>query len=575
MKTKRFIKRGAPLLLAAISAVGVAGAFGCGGGGVKVSKDPKTVNVRYFKGGYGVDWIYELKAKFEAAYADEGYKINIVNPSSDMRGSVAISEMAQGYDSTGIDLYVTGDIMPDDVDEDGEYGLLVEDITESVYNQKAIKFDGTEEDQTVSQKIDDAEEAYGRADNGKMYGMPYYSTAAGLVVNTKKLAKYGLELPKTTDELFDCFDKIYRGHNGMKDSTVSKIWPMTYVPGTTNGYSTCWVMPAIAQYDYNAFEEFVSLQEDGTGANMKTDGYEIYNTKAVEEMLNVLYRAYDTEIACAGTTTQGLDQAQSKIMMTQQGAVFMSNGDWMLNEVAMNFKNYINDIDFINYPVVSALGTKLFGEGTSYNITDAAECDALLSYIIDLVDEWKTIDEIVAAVQANKSITITAEDAQAVATARGIYYGRGVEHQCYITKGSSKKDIASLFLRMMASDECAVTVSKYARGSSPFSNIVNTFSGYKFVESASKVTSNPYAKMIKGTPIGYKKQCEGIREQFNSIGHITSYISQQSITMYEDGTFKSGYNNWRDGASLYSAAAKAMQQSEYTFSKSRWSEWVV
>jgi ABC-type glycerol-3-phosphate transport system substrate-binding protein len=35
--------------------------------------DESTVTVRLYKAGFGDEFIYELKQKFEAAYADKGY----------------------------------------------------------------------------------------------------------------------------------------------------------------------------------------------------------------------------------------------------------------------------------------------------------------------------------------------------------------------------------------------------------------------------------------------------------------------------------------------------------------------
>ncbi|MBQ4053070.1 MAG: hypothetical protein IJD33_01890, partial [Clostridia bacterium] len=46
--------------------------------------DGKTVNIRMTKAGNGVEWAYILAEKFEKVYAEEGYKVNILEPSADM-----------------------------------------------------------------------------------------------------------------------------------------------------------------------------------------------------------------------------------------------------------------------------------------------------------------------------------------------------------------------------------------------------------------------------------------------------------------------------------------------------------
>ena len=73
-----------------------AGLVACGddSDGVRgVINDEKTINVRMYKAGYGVEWAYELVDKFEDVYAAEGYKVNILTPSNDMNGNVVVTEL--------------------------------------------------------------------------------------------------------------------------------------------------------------------------------------------------------------------------------------------------------------------------------------------------------------------------------------------------------------------------------------------------------------------------------------------------------------------------------------------------
>ena len=58
--------------------------------------DGKTVNIRMVEAGNGVEWAYVLADEFEKVYAEEGYKVNILEPSNDMAGSVALTDMAMG-----------------------------------------------------------------------------------------------------------------------------------------------------------------------------------------------------------------------------------------------------------------------------------------------------------------------------------------------------------------------------------------------------------------------------------------------------------------------------------------------
>jgi ABC-type glycerol-3-phosphate transport system substrate-binding protein len=55
---------------------------------------------------------------------------------------------------------------------------------------------------------------------GPLYALPYYSFGAGMMYRKDLFDKYGLEVPKTTDELFDVLAKLKAGFekDGMKDT---------------------------------------------------------------------------------------------------------------------------------------------------------------------------------------------------------------------------------------------------------------------------------------------------------------------------------------------------------------------
>ena len=145
-------KRAVALLLSALLTLGAVGSLAaCGAGEEQV--DEKTIVVKTRRAGFGTDWLYELKGKFESAYAQEGYKVVIRTPDNAIKGDTLVKELALGYDSTKVDLYISTDAGPDTVGALGNYGVLVENIEESVYNQPAISYSGTEEAKTVREKI--------------------------------------------------------------------------------------------------------------------------------------------------------------------------------------------------------------------------------------------------------------------------------------------------------------------------------------------------------------------------------------------------------------------------------------
>lgn len=546
------------------------GLAACGGGGGAVKADPKTIVVKVRRAGFGTDWLYELKGKFEAAYAEQGYKVQIMTPDNAIKDDTLIKELVLGYDATNVDLYISSGATPNQVGELGDYGILVEDIEESVYNQKAIAYDGTEEEKTVGEKLGDDVMAYMTDSTGKVYAYNWAQTSAGLVVNTRKLEKYGLEIPKTTNEMFDCFDKIYCGYNDIENSSETGTYPITYISGG-NGYGVCFLYAMMAQYsvdDWNTFWTFQTTGEKGEKVDLSNEAcQELYDDPMLEEMMTVAYRAFDNNIATPGSLSQTVDQAQAKVMGDTDDAVFMFNGDWMLNEVKLNYKDDLHDIDFVRFPVISAVGTKVFGDRF-----DDATCEELLSFIIDLVDENKSIEEIVAAVKQEKGKDITEDDAMAVAKSRGVTYARGPEHVAYVTKGTTKMDIVSLFLRMMASDDYGKTFSNTANGTSPYCAVENTTSQYDFVKNASKIPANRYYSQVStfGGLKGYRGKTT-LTNIFTTEPHIPDYVAAESTaSIYTaDGT-RNG-----DSIDVYKAAAKNFLANEKANVIKNWNDYLV
>ncbi len=559
--------------------------------GSDVVKDAKTINVKMLKAGFGTSWAEELKSNFEKAYASEGYKVNIISPSSDMRADVVLNDLYMGYAETGVDLYITGDIQSAQVGTKNSYETgapLVEDTTELVYNQPAIRYDGTYEDKKVSEKLSANMNSWlkdeASHDSDKVYyGVPYVASSAGLVVNMDKLAKYGYtEAPRTSDEIVEMAMDIYLGKGDQKNSKQSKIYPFTYFNNENNagGYGITWLYSMLAQYDYEAFEQVLNYTEDndkdGVRVDFGADGYEYFNAdnnKGLLSALELMYFVYDRAITCPGSPNQALDKGQAAIMRegTAANAVFMANGDWFLNEVELNYdKDVLKNVDFVNYPVNSLIGEEEFCASLGI---DEEKADELLSYICKLVDENKEIADIITEVKTKFGYDVTEKSVKRVADARGLNYSRGIESQCFITKGSDKKDITALFLRMMASDDCAETMAKEANATSAFTQSINTYAEFDFVKNASKMAVNKYAKPYRWATGGLRKKMNvqsGILPKLgNPLAEIYKKVDNTTTMFdYENATATSRTFE------IYTNQAKAMLTTEYEWAKSKWAEWL-
>jgi len=540
------MKKAISLLLSLATVLGMSTFGACAtttGGNENTVVDDKTINVRLYKAGYGDTFLYKFKEKFEEVYAAEGYKMNILNPTYDSMGPLMVQEMARGYDKTNIDLYITAGIKPNMVSNLGEYGEVAEDLTETVYNKSVIGYDKAEAAGTIKGMVEDTYlMPYVAADNGKMYGFCWTQASAGIVVNATKLKAYGYtELPRTTKEMFSMFDKIY------ETSSKTKTYPITYnlsnLSGGASNYQDAAFHTWLAQFGVEEFNEFATMQtKSGSTRVDLEDGTEVFKNENIKTCLKTFAQLMDSKYAAYGSATQDLDQAQGLIMKSSakgNNAVFMPNGDWFLNEIKANYSN-LDEIDFMNFPVISDIGVKYFGANTKYALTDD-KCDELLSYICKLVDENKTISEIKSAVLAEKQIELDDSDIQAIASIRGLTYSRGGDHVAYVTKGSTKKDICSLVLRMMASEDYAKTFVEYANVSTPYAK-VRSQSNYKFVQSTNALTSNNYFDAVTFFVSGLRYDVMKTFDSFPEIDNLplTAHNNVKSYDAFAESVYNDG-----------------------------------
>ena len=541
-----------------------------------IVNDGKTVNVRVFEAGYGTDWLYALKDKFEEVYADEGYKINILTPSNSVKSTVVINELYNG--DSGVDLYFPGDVWTTQVTEEGEYKeTLVEELTELVYDQKAIGFDGKEEEKTVREKLKKGvANEYNVYYNGKEYGVPWADGGFGLAVNKARLDFYGFDFPRTTDEMFKIFDSVMLGVNAKGESVggplQTGIYPHTFVSGNS-GYPCYMYFTWLAQgLGYEKYQEFMSYGTASDSEAYKENGYTLYEDEAFRDMLNVMYRMFDKTYATLGSTSQNADTANLKMVDPDNGAIFFSNGNYMINEVKSKFPEDSKNLRIINYPVISSVGKKAFGAGTTANITDSERCDEILSEVVKMVDENKTASEIVAALAAD-GVTTIENEVKIVEEARNIYmdgcYGVGA----YIAKDSPVKDIAALFLRMYASDDNAALFFEKVGCGTVFDSVTDREAEYEFSSDVLK-----FANKSNALPINYMGDCTGLRRK---LGHgvnvifgnayLAPMISSGSVSKW----IKSGNNYIINGTDqVYYDAASEKYEANVTTVKNNWASYI-
>jgi hypothetical protein len=466
MKAKKFLA----LLLSLTSVTGsVLSATACGD---DVVKDGKTINVMMCEAGYGTAWFEKVAEAYEEVFAEEGYKVNLVDAMNTFTGATALAEMRLDYEDNGVDLFITAGVYVDDVlDLNGEdYGVCVEDLN-GVYSKPAIGFDGVEEEVAIkdlngTQKF--KKYLVNPESPDDYYRFQYFAAPTGLAVNERVLKEYGFNtLPYTTDEMFEMYSAIFNGANGKGASDVEKIYPVTWAGGGAPGYPYNGFLSNLASLlGHDGYEDFFTLDHLDNEAGYAADAGAKYYESIKNELIDcyeVFAKTNDLRYSYPGSQGQD-DHGISHSQVVQGKAAFMEDGSYFYNETKTHFAPELQDMRFIHKPTPSYLGVKLKLDGTG---NDAAKCDEILSFLC------KTYDEMTADTEANEKaalkaaaqaqfpgITFTDEQINAVWEARGTV-AMNLQSDVYICKDSPVKEQAELFLRMLASKDAAEMQQEY------------------------------------------------------------------------------------------------------------------
>ncbi len=444
------MKKGLAIALCVVLAAGSFSIAGCGKN--NMVKDGKTINVKLFKGGYGTAWFEGIAEKFETLYAEEGYKVNLIDPSNSYAGNTILNELRNYKNGDAADLYIVEGVYVRDV-IDATYGVCVENLND-VYNSGAISFDGTVSETPIKDMEGAKKYQYmltDPLDSNEYYSYQWYASTSGLVCNQKVLADYGFDyLPRTTDEMFEMYDAIYYGANGKQGSKQSGVYPVTWAGENAYGYAYAAFMNQFASMlGHSGWDDFFTLD------HLRDDienGYKYYEeiqpelTAALESFI----QTYDVVYSAVGSSNQKHDMAHAQLITGS--AAFMTDGSYFYNEVKANFSQYLPNMRIISYPMISEFGVMLKLDGSG---NDAAKCDDILSYLCQCFDEGMEQAEMKAAAKEKfPDVTLTDEQIQKVWEARGLQY-QSLQGQAYIAKNSEVKDITALLLRMMASEDAA------------------------------------------------------------------------------------------------------------------------
>ena len=504
---KKLIRTISAVIAACASAAALAACQGAesnsGGTNNKPSNDTKTLNIKIYKSGYGdafvSNWIYE----FENIYKDEGYKINIVDSTEYLQGSMVTNEMILGKKNT-TDLYITGNVSPNALKNasDSEEMDMIAAKLNDVYDSTPIKADGTEETVKIKDKLMPGFDKYYKLGDD-YYTFAFRSSPVGLVVNPDVFPA-GKEYPRTSDELLALCDEI---------RDIDGLYPFAY--GGQNAHAYLYGMEDVwvAQYSgIGYYQDFCAMNYE-----VPAEAYELYKNEGWIKSLDVIKKiqsgATGEKYNFANAVGAKANQAQHNLLTGK--AVFMCVGQHLQNEMYTNYAEATKKMIMLKAPVLSAIKDKCESIGT----------DAELSALVKAVDEGRT--EL-----SGDGYEVTESDYTTVKTARNIVYDWGAPHSIVVNAYSEKLDIAKLFLRYIASDDAARTaylastsVSCYSVGSSVDYSAMHTDS--EFLKTAAKVSEA--ASVIYRMPLGNRTKYS--MDIFNvHLGLENKFYSNDSLT---------------------------------------------
>lgn len=417
MKLKKILA-----LLVTITIVSV-NFIGC----VPTKNDPNTIYIGIYNGGYGTDFIYELKKGFENKYPEIKVDIKTL-----VKNHKVTDELVSGKSNTDIYFFHTDmfTYLQKPMTVNGQtYDRILADLTD-VYETVLPGETATLKDKLSSDFLDNAAMVDENTGEVKYYTLPWATGQAGLIINNK-LWNNDWEIPNTTDELIMLAQQI---KNQGK-------WPFIYCESDPywQSYMSVWA----AQYDgldnVNAFRN--GYAPDGNRYVPEIVLYEGLSEGL--EVLEVLLK--DSNKYINPYKSSDFTTVQGYFLEGDKNIVMNINGDWLEREARSNYSADEIDIKYIKAPVISSLGTQL-------GITDSE-----LSQIIDCIDNNKTMIDF----SSTKGLT-NENVVERVNEARSLNISVSGSHTAWIPAYSSKVESAKKFLQYMATDE---GIRAYVKGS--------------------------------------------------------------------------------------------------------------
>lgn len=491
--------------VAAVLAAGLAGVtfVGCGGGGTSTDANKTEIEISFWEGSFGVDYMNDIKTAFETKYPD--YAINL--RTSKNAATIANSLQKGANDTT--DIYMN------------QAGVLnnYTDVFADLEDIATEKIDG--EDKSIAEKYDASLYNSLRDANGDIKMLGWAGSVTGIFYNADLVTS----VPRTTKELADLVANLGRSETPafvqFKDARMGyyqylvKSWMAQYAG--LDYYNNNWL--PLADSDGNSPSKEVYLSE--------TDG----KKQALEVLGSVL--SEKTVIEESGDLSMAKFKVARKFKLGE--AAMTVNGNWIFGEDS-ELKN--KNIGMMRTPVISALAEKLDTVG------DDEELASLVSAIDNVIDNGAEVS------LKGEGYDVSKADWDTVMAARKIVYHNGSEHAMIVNKYTNVPDGVKKFIQFYYSDE---GLSKFVNATHFASNAYITDSSVVSTSEWTSYEKEQYARSNKSTyvtdgnsisPVFSNTSTIHIFGTVDVVGQLTTTNNAQTAAQLWEA-FKTNVNeNW-------------------------------
>ncbi len=442
----------------------------------KVANNENTLQIECYNRGYGTEGYQAIADRFMELNPDT--TILLEKTTSNTLNSTLLA----GPEINTVDMYLYGGTdyhkytNTDSVVIAGtKYDSYLEPLNE-VYEH-------IPEGETLSIKdkmYDDYEQFHNMKDGVKWTEDTYYTAPVntfncGFVYNSKIFADKGFEVPSTTDELIALAKQINQEEflSTNKNSPGQKISVKAFTFCRTDSYWQFMENLWWAQYDgYESFTSYFKGQDIDGNHNpviAASDG-RWYLIELLDELLGTYKKEggqtverSDAEIYCDPTTTgKSFIDSQATFLnglgalKNDKGAttaLIMPNGDWVENEMYVNFGEQIEsgelEFKYMKTPVISAI--------IKHPDCSTIENDAELSALIEAIDNGSTA-------LSGTGYEVDQKAYDKIFEARTMETSHPENMTMMVPVYSNAKELAKKFLKFMYSDEALEIYAKTTRG---------------------------------------------------------------------------------------------------------------